>query len=965
MHYRSWIFITTIYILAAVVTGISYLSFQPTQEQLVIFGALTVLATLAQLFKVEAPNNVTYFATLIFLAAGIILLHPFLFAAMVIIAYSIEWVKERLINSHLLRKWYIQPFNISMHILAGTAARWVYYEVENLTTALPQLSLVMAVLLAMAAYVLINHLLLGLVRLLSQRVFSIRESGMLDPENLLPDLILLYLGYIVTILWEKNPLLIILALSPLVLMYRALMIPKLKQEAHTDSKTGLYNARQFTTLFAAELERAKRNNLSLAIIMADLDLLRNINNTYGHLAGDTVLAQIGLIIRKTKREKDIAARFGGEEFAILLQETDLTEAQLFAERLREAVEAADFEIGTSPTPIRVTMSLGVACYPDDALDANSLVHEADVAVYQAKLRGRNRVICASDVPQSIKLETTPDRIAHPYAAAFMPRPRAIDGTLAKADKGQAASPTEKQSAETKTPVVEQNRQVVAEQASEPATPPKRGEALILPLYAGSIIVTGIAFTVLGFGLNIHYDPVALLLLVVLAAIAELFLVDVYSSTTISVSVAISFAAALIGGIPAVVLVSTVVALIHYIHKRPAIYKTAFNWATDILAGSVPALFFHALGIPLSLANLAVLALPVIIAAFVYFGIQSILSSAAIGLSQRMSMLNVWREQFRWLTGHYLALCFMGLILSIAYAALGPVGIIVFAIPIVMMRYSQKQYVDRTEGNMRDLRRMNQELQRMNQELAIANHEVITASNAIRDLNNELFLTLAKIIDARDPYVSIHATKVADYAVAIAKDMGLSPEQVEEIRQAGFFHDIGKIGISEQVLHKPGSLTEEEYDYVKAHVTLGGSFLETCQSLRHLAPYVRHHHERWDGTGYPDRLRGEQIPLEARILAVCDAVEAMVSDRPYHKAMPMSQVLDEIKSCAGSQFDPAVVGAFERIVQAENDIQITNSAEDTRRKFFDKTALILSNNGWDTGQEPKKTDSTFFPLQKLA
>jgi len=137
------------------------------------------------------------------------------------------------------------------------------------------------------------------------------------------------------------------------------------------------------------------------------------------------------------------------------------------------------------------------------------------------------------------------------------------------------------------------------------------------------------------------------------------------------------------------------------------------------------------------------------------------------------------------------------------------------------------------------------------------------------------------------------------------------------------------------LHKPDQLTDEEYRYVKGHAALGGEFLEMCFGLRHLSPFVRHHHEWWDGTGYPDGLSGDDIPLEARILAVCDAVEAMASDRPYRKGMPLNKIIAEINWCAGKQFDPAVATAFVRIAERERDSLVTNSALAVLRKQHDE------------------------------
>jgi putative nucleotidyltransferase with HDIG domain len=256
----------------------------------------------------------------------------------------------------------------------------------------------------------------------------------------------------------------------------------------------------------------------------------------------------------------------------------------------------------------------------------------------------------------------------------------------------------------------------------------------------------------------------------------------------------------------------------------------------------------------------------------------------------------------------------------------------------MMAYVQRQYVRRTEDSV-------QELQRMYEELASANREVVGASRAIRQLNDELFATLAKIIDARDPYVAGHAAKVAEYATAIALEMDLPAERVEHVHQAALLHDVGKIAISERVLHKPGKLTGEEHKYFKTHAKMGAEFLETSQGLRHLASFVRHHHERWDGTGYPDGLRRKQSPLEARILAVADAVEAMASDRPYSRASSMSEIVAELRRCAGTQFDPSVAEAFVRVIERKGESLVTNSARQVVQMQSEGAYPVQDRNGW--------------------
>jgi putative nucleotidyltransferase with HDIG domain len=441
---------------------------------------------------------------------------------------------------------------------------------------------------------------------------------------------------------------------------------------------------------------------------------------------------------------------------------------------------------------------------------------------------------------------------------------------------------------------------------------------------GGVIAAGAVLTMLGLIQGLQLDLPAIGLFSGLAVITQLLQTkNLYGKSSVSVSMAVNFAAALFTGFPGVACVSAAIVLTHYFQRRPTLYKTIFNWATHVLASSAPMLAMGVLAIPLQLSNLLLLALPIAVSALVFYAIETGLIATAISLAEEMSLMTTWRERYRWLAGHYLVLCIMGLFLAVAYSALGTLGLIVFTLPVLMMAYVQRQYVERTEDSV-------QELQRMYEELASANSEVVEASRAIRQLNDELFITLAKIIDARDPYVAGHAAKVAEYATAIAVEMDLPAERVERVRQAAFLHDIGKIAISEQILHKPGELTDEEYEYFKTHANMGAEFLETSRGLRHLVPFVRHHHERWDGIGYPDGLRGEQIPLEARILAVSDAIEAMASDRPYRRASSIGQIVAELRRCAGTQFASAVVDAFIRVAEREGDYLVINSAREVWR-----------------------------------
>jgi len=186
-------------------------------------------------------------------------------------------------------------------------------------------------------------------------------------------------------------------LGPLLIIHRALYVPQLRELAHVDVKTGLLNAKELEHALDTELARAERTRTPLSLLMVDLDLLREINNAHGHLAGDVVIRGVADIFREELRRYDIAGRFGGEEFCILLPETPLKQAKQIAERIRRTVESRDYVADVSETPVHATVSIGVATYPDHASGWKELVHCADLAAYRAKADGRNRVVVGSRV----------------------------------------------------------------------------------------------------------------------------------------------------------------------------------------------------------------------------------------------------------------------------------------------------------------------------------------------------------------------------------------------------------------------------------------------------------------------------------------------------------------------------------------------------------------------------------------
>jgi putative nucleotidyltransferase with HDIG domain len=170
-------------------------------------------------------------------------------------------------------------------------------------------------------------------------------------------------------------------------------------------------------------------------------------------------------------------------------------------------------------------------------------------------------------------------------------------------------------------------------------------------------------------------------------------------------------------------------------------------------------------------------------------------------------------------------------------------------------------------------------------------------------------SLASALDAKDTYTCGHSSRVADLAVALSRRLGMSQHDSDSLQLAGILHDIGKIGIDDSVLKKPGALTDEEFDQIKQHPVLGYEILKGIRPFRHILPAVRHHHESWDGRGYPDGLAGDNSPRAAQILAVADSFDAMVSDRPYRKGMPLEKVRKIFLEGRGRQWASDVVDAL--------------------------------------------------------
>ncbi len=379
--------LTKIYIGGTMLLGMSLLAWNLqflSQDllRLLMVAVLCVVASLAQIFKVEGTTNRSHYV-FSFVVYSFSLLRLGLPETLVVIVVSslAEWLWHR-------NLWFIAAFNSACYVIVMQITYLVYRSV-NPSMELQGWQSVIAIVISMVTFCILNHLMIGFIIWLA-RGENFSQSGIFDFMPLVIDLTMLVMGASLNFIWNYNPYAILLFLIPLYLIYSTLRVPALERQTEIDQKTGVYNHNYFMKQLQDELSRADRFDRPLCVIMADLDLLRNINNTYGHLAGDEVLKGVARIMQRSVREYDIVARFGGEEFVILMPEALPETCYHRAEDVRQAIERASFPIQTSVIPIQVTISMGIASRERANQTKEELIHNADTALYHSKLKGRNR-----------------------------------------------------------------------------------------------------------------------------------------------------------------------------------------------------------------------------------------------------------------------------------------------------------------------------------------------------------------------------------------------------------------------------------------------------------------------------------------------------------------------------------------------------------------------------------------------
>lgn len=402
-----------------------------------------------------------------------------------------------------------------------------------------------------------------------------------------------------------------------------------------------------------------------------------------------------------------------------------------------------------------------------------------------------------------------------------------------------------------------------------------------------------------YDLNQHPPSLSWLALAVLTILTGSFTVKIPGLVArLSVSEPFVFAATFLFGPSVGAVTAALDAFIMSLWLLPSLktfHRIAFNLSVLIISIWVSSLLFFALsGIDPrnpTYDSLADFVLPLYVFTLSCFILNSGLVATALAFERQQSAFKIWRQQFLWLSLNYFGGASVAALL-VLYAKRIDLAVLGIIIPLLIISYLTFRT---TLGRLDD-----------------ANTHV----NQLNHLYLSTIETLAMAVDAKDQVTHGHIRRVQRYAVGLARALGVKEaSQIKAVEAAALLHDMGKLAIPEYILNKPGRLTEAEFDKMKLHAGIGADILSAVEFPYPVVPIVRHHHENWDGTGYPDKIRGTQIPLGARILSVVDCFDALTSDRPYRPALSDQDALKIIMARRGSMYDPLVVDTFVRELPA--------------------------------------------------
>jgi diguanylate cyclase (GGDEF)-like protein len=699
---------------------------------------------------------------------------------------------------------------------------------------------------------------------------------------------------------------------------------RLEHQAQTDSLTGLFNHRYFHDRLRAELQRVSRVHDSVAVLMLDIDDFKRVNDVHGHGTGDEILRELANTLVRLVRGTDVVCRLGGEEFAVILPSCDERAAMGLADRLTQAVAEVEFEsVG------RITLSVGLAQGPEHAMNPRELIACAEAAMMTAKVRGKNAVVVfdeeTSERPQARPAAAARDvrSIAHLKMLQSLSgklnrlndsreigmaianelrslidyhncrvfvidgeyvRPIAFQGDLPGAHSVREALTCKVGEGITGHVARTGQSVLAADAANSPhariieGTPVIDESLLAVPLNHGTRTVGVIVISKLGLDQFDEDDQRLLEVLAGHAAVAlenaRLYEAERREAESARALLEFSRDLAVANGMEEV--------LERVVERSSAILASPQSsvWLQDPGTGELAVCAMH--------------------------GFDARQRQHALGLrypAESAERIAASAEPFTMLAGELSALT-DGTIFrhDFAIAPLlldgGRRGCIAVAVP-----------PDATFGD-RELTLL----------AGIAHQARLAIANAgsFESLEHTFLSTveaLANALEASDEYTSSHARWISDLAIRVGRELGLDGAALKRLELGALFHDIGKIGIPATILAKPGRLTAEERAIIQEHPVLGERIIAPIERLQEVRPIVRHCHEHFDGSGYPDRLVGDDIPLEARIILCCDAFHAMTTDRPYRKRLSTREAIRRLEESAGTQFDPSVVEICVKLVRS--------------------------------------------------
>jgi diguanylate cyclase (GGDEF)-like protein len=697
---------------------------------------------------------------------------------------------------------------------------------------------------------------------------------------------------------------------------------RLEHQAQTDSLTGLFNHRSYHERLLTALQEASRTHRPVAVLMLDIDDFKRVNDVYGHGVGDELLRTLADTLRACVRPEDVVCRLGGEEFGVIMRACDGNAAGRVAERVVDRLASLDVRgIGG------LTVSIGLALGPEHAMNPRELTACAEAAMMTAKARGKNRVVLFDE--HSTERPDAPTRTRDVRSIAHMKMLQSLSGKLNRLNDVREIG--DKIAVELRSLIDYHNCRVFVVDGEELEPVAFRGEFVVetiaLPL---ELLRTKIGHGITGrcaergesllihdaancdFGSRIPGTPAIEESLLAVPMRYGTRVVGVIVVSKLGLNQFDEDDVRLLEVLAGHAAVAVENASLYESARREADSATALlevgrELATaanlDEIYGRIVRLTSDLVGSPQTSLWLA--DEDGCLFARKLHGLEE--SAAQKVLAMRFdvhdlqSAFGAGTEPFVLAPADYARLGADPLGAETSYAvaplAVGTRGgCIVASLP-------------ESDFGERELRLLGGLAHQAR--LAIAN-----ASN-YENLERSFVSTveaLANALEANDEYTSTHARWITDLALRVGGEIGLDNRTLKRLELGALLHDIGKIGIPSEILSKPGRLTADERAIMETHPELGERIIAPIDRLQEVGAIVRHCHERWDGSGYPDGLAGEDVPLESRIIFVCDAYHAMTTDRPYRKRLSHPEAVRRLRESAGTQFDADVVEIAVRVIE---------------------------------------------------